>query len=201
MSSLQQNISFHPDSIIYNQLFQIIFIWRILCPQHSTHSTKHFMKKPQSKYLVCVNDKEHSETVLRYACVRAKVTGSAVQMINVIDPVEHHTLFSVADVIQEDRKKEARKLLRDLAAKAEEWTEIKPTTTLREGGLADEIIAAIEKDSSINLLLLGVSASGAKGKLLPQLTAAIGDCYHIPLTIVPGNLTEQEIEELNKDYR
>lgn len=154
-------------------------------------------QKAKLKFLVCVNEKEHSKTALKFACTRARVTGSEVKMIYVIDPVDYNTIFSVADVIKEDRKINAEKLLNDLEKEAYDWSGIKPEHVIREGGIVEEIVSTIHEDECIGLLVLGVAADGSKGGLLNHLTSEIGDKYHIPLVVVPGNLTNDKIKELS----
>ena len=152
----------------------------------------------QSKFLVCINEKEHSDTALHFACVKAKATDSHVVMLYVIDPVDYNTLFSVADLIKEERKQDAKKLLKQKANAVHKSEGIEPIGLVREGKITDEIISVLEDDPDISLLILGVASDGSssKGGLLQQLTSAIGDRFHIPLMLVPGNLTDQQIEAL-----
>lgn len=157
-------------------------------------------KKIKKTFLVCMNDKEHSKTALRFACAKAKVTNSNVEMLCVIDPVISNTFFSVADTIKEERIVEAQKFLSEMEEQAYEWSGIKPKSSVREGGIVDEITTRIEEDQSICLLFVGVAADGssAKGGLLGQMVTEIGDKYYIPLMVIPGNLTDKQIEELNR---
>jgi len=157
------------------------------------------MTKPKSKFLVCINEKEHSRTALRFASAKAKWGRNLVEMLYVIDPVDYNTIFSVADVIKEERKSEAQKLLSTLAKETNEWSGVTPSFLIREGRVVDEIISCIDEDHDISLLIVGAAPDGSttKGGMLTQLTNEIGDKYHIPLLVVPGNLTDQQIEELN----
>jgi len=151
------------------------------------------------KFLVCVNEKDHSRTALRYACIKAKWRKCAVEMLYVVDPLDYNTIFSVGDKIKKDRKEAAEELFEKLAIEAEQWSGVKPSGIVREGKIADVIVNTIEEDEDISLLVLGVAADGSSGKggLMPQLTNAVGDKYHVPILIVPGNLTDEEIEKLN----
>ena len=157
------------------------------------------MSKNKATYLVCVNEKEHSKIAVHFACVKAKATKSNVAMLYVIDPLDYNTLFSVADVIKEERRASASKLLDNMAKTAKKNTGIAPIGLIREGGIVDEVVASIQEDPSIKLLMLAAAEDGSSSKsgLLAQLTEDMGDRYHIPLLIVPGNLTEKEIEALN----
>ncbi len=153
----------------------------------------------RSTFLVCVNEKQHSETALRFACKKALQCNADVTMLYIINPMDYNTVFSVADVIKEDRRMQAEKLLKSLSKKVTLWSGRNAKTVIREGKIADEVINEIEANERINLLVLGVAADGSsgKGKLLPQLTNEIGDSYHVPLLVIPGNLTEEEIDALN----
>jgi len=155
------------------------------------------MTKP-STFLVCVNDKNHSYTALHFACKKANTTGSAVKLLCVVDPVDYNTIFSVADVIKDERIATAQDLLEEMAEKAKTWTNTPPFTMVKEGRIVDEIIAAIAEDTTIDLLIVAVAADGSSSKsgLLPTLTSATGHKFHIPLLIVPGNLSDEEIDQL-----
>lgn len=150
-------------------------------------------------FLVCVNEKSHSETALRFACAKAKQCNAKVKMLYIINPMDYNTLFSVADVIKEDRINDAKKFLDEIKEKASSWFSIVPTYRIREGKVMDEIIDEINDNTNVALLILGVAADGSssKGKLLSQLTNEIGNLYNVPLLIIPGSVTEEQIIVLN----
>ncbi len=153
----------------------------------------------KKRYLVCVNEKEHSKTALFYACTNAKNTASVVDMLYVIDPVDYNTIFSVADVIKEERRNDAIKLFEELQEKAEKWYGMKPNGVIREGIITEEVIKQINDDPNIVKLFLGVAKDGSSNKtnLLSQLTSEIGKEFFVPLIVVPGNLTKEQIMNLN----
>ena len=155
-------------------------------------------KKSTPLFLVCVNDTEHSRTALQFAAARAKATDGEVGMLSVVDPLDYNTIFSVADVIKEERFAEARKLLDDLAKVLRAEDGITPKKWVREGLIAEQVCAAIEEYNA-SFLVLGVAADGSsnKGGLLTALVEHIGKGYHVPLLVVPGNMTDKEIEALS----
>lgn len=153
-----------------------------------------------SKYLVCVNDKPHSQTALRYACAKAKLTGSGIVMLYVLNPVEHNTLFSVADVMKEEEKQEARRLLDKMSSEAFAISDIRPEGKVVEGTTSEVIINEIAGNKEISMLILGAASDGSsnKGRLYGALSGELGKKIHVPLLIVPGNLTHNQIEDLTK---
>ena len=151
-----------------------------------------------AKYLVCVDTGKESRVALRFACIKAQKRGGHVHVLHVMQPADVKTLFSVADKMREERLKEADKLLAILREEALSIAGIAIQTSIREGQAGDEIINTLMEDFDVNMLVLGVSQQGSKrGKLTSWLASQLGDKLLIPLMLVPGNLTDQQIEELS----
>ncbi len=149
------------------------------------------------KYLVCVDGSPQSRVALRFACLRARNVGGRVTLLSVNEPAEFQHWMAVEDVMQEERREEAEHLLQDLAAEVNEWAGVMPEFSVREGRIGDEILAAIESDPAISFLVVAASPPGEKhGKLISWLAGELAGRLHIPLVIVPGNLTDAELEEL-----
>ncbi len=151
----------------------------------------------KSKLLVCINDNTHSRVALHFACRKAHHTGCPVEMLYVIEPVEYQNFFPVADVIRAESRAQAESLLSRFAEEAYNYAGITPSLMVREGILEEEIVATIQEDHSINMLLLGTAPdSHSRNNLLPRLASQLGKTLQIPMLIIPGNLTEQQINEL-----
>ena len=74
---------------------------------------------------------------------------------------------------------------------------IRPSLLVREGLIEEEIIKLIEEDESINMLIVGTEQeTSVKSKIITAIVSQIGSKIHIPMTIIPGNLTDQEISLL-----
>jgi nucleotide-binding universal stress UspA family protein len=72
-----------------------------------------------------------------------------------------------------------------------------PELVVREGTPSDVILALIDEDPDIRILVLG-AATGAEGPgpLVALMAGKMAGTMHIPVTVVPGNLTESQIDEL-----
>lgn len=152
----------------------------------------------KAKFLVCVDAKDHSRVALRFACMKAQKTGSKVELIYVIDPADFNTFQAVAEQMEGQKREQAEALVNKLAEEAFSWAGLMPSIILRQGVVSEEIIKTVEDDGDINMLVLGAAPDGSstKNRILTTLTGQMGDKIHIPLLIVPGDLTDKQIMDL-----
>ncbi|HYC63577.1 MAG TPA: universal stress protein, partial [Reyranellaceae bacterium] len=84
------------------------------------------------------------------------------------------------------------------AESAVEMTGQPPAIHIREGVSREQLIKLINEDKSISVLVLGAaSGSGGPGPLVSALAGKFGSQLRIPLTIVPGALSEAEIDAIS----
>lgn len=150
-----------------------------------------------AKYLVCVDTGSEALVALRFACIKARKRGGQVAVLYVMPNADVRALPSIADKMRAERSAEAEKLLGVLREEALHFAEIAIDTIVREGSPGDEIIKYITEDVDTNMLVLGVPQGGKGGKLMNWLAGQLGHKLLIPLMLVPGNLTDQQIEELS----
>lgn len=150
-----------------------------------------------TKYLVCVDDREESKIALRLACMKANARGSEVCMLHVIQPADFQTLGTIAERMREERKQEGYALLNTLTEEVFSTYGIRASSVLREGSVGDEIIAAAHDDRDVNMVTLGIALQqSGRGKLVSWLASQLGSKLYVPLLMVPGNLTDQQLQSL-----
>lgn len=151
----------------------------------------------QTNYLVCVNSEEYSEAALHFTCYLAKKNNGSVILLHVIEPSDYLSIGMVADKIRQEKHEESQKLLNELAGKAKDKSGLMPMVIVREGLIEDEIIAAVEEDPTIRMLIVGVSGKNSKkSKTTQLLVSTIGSKINIPMLVVPGTFTIQQMEEV-----
>ena len=97
----------------------------------------------------------------------------------------------------EERREEAERILQNLAAEVQEFAGVRPILLVREGRRVDEILKLVEEDPSINILVLGAAPEGeGSNELVRKLSGELTKRLSIPLTIVPGNLTDAQLSRL-----
>ena len=149
-------------------------------------------------FLVVVDESPEMRNALRYACRRAKRTGGRVAMLYVMEPPEGQHWGAVMDLMRQEARQQAEEVVAKHAEIAVSMTGQPPTIHIREGKSRDELIKLVNEDRSISVLVLGGSSSNeGPGPLVTAFAGKLGSQLRIPLTIVPGRLTEAEIDAIS----
>jgi nucleotide-binding universal stress UspA family protein len=145
-------------------------------------------------FLVVVDESEEMKAALRFACRRALHTGGRVALFYALEPPEFQHWLGVERVMQEEARQHAEEMLQALAAKVQVDTGKMPILHLREGRRRDELLALIEEEPGISLLVLGIaSGRDGPGPLVSYLLSQ-GMPIRLPVTLVPGALGEAQID-------
>jgi nucleotide-binding universal stress UspA family protein len=148
-------------------------------------------------FLVVVDESEELKIALRYAARRAQHTGGRVALLYVIEPTELQHWGAVESLMKEERREEAEALLQKLAADVTAIAGTMPIIYIREGRRRDELLAMIDEEKSISVLVLAASiGSEGPGPLVSALTGKLASKLRIPVTIVPGSLDDAQIDAL-----
>ena len=147
-------------------------------------------------FLVVVDETEEMRVAMRYAALRAFHTGGSVALLSVIEPPGVQISQAVEERMAEERREAAEKLISTLAANVKRTCGAVPVVYIREGRRRDELFALINEEPSITVLVLAAGA-GQEGPG-PLITALIGRSgqLRVPITIVPGGLSDDQIAAL-----
>lgn len=148
-------------------------------------------------FLVVVDETEEMRNALRYACRRAQRTNGHVALLHVVEPVEFQHWLGVGKVIEEDARAQAELRMQTLANEVFAQTGSMPIIHIREGKLADQLLALLQEDASISLLVLATARGANPGPLVTFLLGHLGKRVKLPMTLVPGELTDAEIDLLS----
>ncbi len=150
------------------------------------------------KYLVVVDDSPEVDRAIYYASRRAARTGAGVIMLRVIETKDRNQQWlGVADIMKAEAHEEANAALDLASGRANGVAGITPERVIREGETAEEILKLIDEDEDIASLVLaaGISKDGP-GPLVTNIGKSAGE-FPIPLSIVPGHLSDEEIDALS----
>ena len=149
-------------------------------------------------FLVVADASEEMQVALRFACRRALRTGGRVALLCVLEPADFQHWMAVEDLMREEARSEGERLLQKLAAQVHELVGTIPVLYVREGKVADELFKLLEEEPKISILVLGANTgTRGPGPLVSALTSKMLGRLRIPVTLVPGNLTDEDIDAIS----
>jgi len=148
-------------------------------------------------FLVVVDDSPELGVALRYAALRARRTGGRVALLHVMEPPDRQHWMALESLMREEKRDEAEELVGRHADTVTALTGIVPVIHIREGLPADELLALIDEDPTISVLVLAAAVGDiGPGPLISALSSKLISRLRVPLTIVPGSLSDAQIDTL-----
>jgi len=148
------------------------------------------------KFLVVLDDSRECLNAMRYAALRAAHTGGGVQILSIIPPEEYQHWLGVADLMRAEARDRIEAHFEVFAKWMRTRQGIDPELVVREGEPVDEILAQIQDDAEVGVLVLGAGTDrSGPGPLVTQLTRNSGN-LPVPITIVPGGLSKERMEAI-----
>lgn len=151
------------------------------------------------KFLVIASEAPEARLAAFFAGRRARRSNARVALLTIIEPPEFGHWATVAETMRAEAEEKAETLLHEFAAEVKAQSGEDPDIFIREGEVVDEIRRLIDEDPLISILVLGASAEASgPGPLVSSLAknpAYLG-ARPIPVTIVPGAMTRDELRRL-----
>ncbi|HEY5211011.1 MAG TPA: universal stress protein [Stellaceae bacterium] len=148
-------------------------------------------------FLVVVDETAEMQVALRFACRRARHTGGRVALLHVIEPGDPQPFRQVAELMLAERRADAEALMRKLSSDALELSGQLPVVHLRDGFRAEQLLRLIAEEPAISILVLAAgTGSEGPGPLIGQLVGRLSGKLRVPITVVPGALSDAEIDIL-----
>ncbi|HKL46161.1 MAG TPA: universal stress protein [Roseovarius sp.] len=148
------------------------------------------------KFLVVLDDSRECLNAMRFAAMRAANTKAGVEVLAVIPPEEFNHWIGVGDIMREEARERIHAHFEVFAKWMRDKQGVDPELVIREGEPVSEIIAQVQDDPEIGILVLGAgTGKGGPGPLVTQLTKNSGT-LPIPVTIVPGDLSKERLETI-----
>ena len=161
--------------------------------KRTIHDEGHFRK-----FLVVVDETEECDRAITYAAYRAAATGGAIIMMVSIEPGSFQHWLGVQEIMLAEAHEAAQERLDEFKERVEAIVSVPVECVIREGKIAEQIQSLIDEDEDIGILVLA-AAVGSKegpGPLVSSISSQAGKAFPIPVTIVPGNLSDEDIQAL-----
>ncbi len=144
------------------------------------------------KFLVVIDETAECDRALTFAAYRVKRTGGTVVLMSVVQKPEFIGL-GVEDVLRAEAVEEAERNLDARLARLRDIGDVRSESVIREGEAAEEIERVIDQDRDIAILVLAASTLGEGPGPLVMHFAGRANALPIPLTVVPGRMSDEEI--------
>jgi len=150
------------------------------------------------KFLVIIDETAECDRAVYYASRRASRIGASVVMLFVIELQDRNQQWlGVADIMRAEAHEEANAAIERFAARANGIAGLTPERVVREGERAQEILNLIDEDEDIAVLILAAgTGKEGPGPLVANIGKTAGT-YPIPVAIVPGHLTDEELDAMS----
>jgi nucleotide-binding universal stress UspA family protein len=149
------------------------------------------------KFMVVIDKTPECLRAVHFASRRAARTGASMVMLAVVDPPDNFEWIGVGEAMIEEAREESEKRLEAAAKEARDAAGVEPEQIIRVGDRAQAIFALIDEDEDISFLVLAAGSSkDGPGPLVSTLAGKAASTFPIPIVIVPGGLTDEEIDAL-----
>jgi len=145
------------------------------------------------KFLAVVDATPECDRAVYYAARRAEHTGGVLVLLYVIEPAQFSSFLGVENIMRAEAMDAAEETLAKFVARVRSIPAADPELAIREGMQTDEILKLINDDPDIAVLVLATgTGSEGPGPLVSSIAKA-GSTFPIPVTIVPGTLSDGDI--------
>lgn len=150
------------------------------------------------KCLVIVDDTAEWDRAVYYASRWAIRAGGGVVMLRIIEPEQQsQEWLGVADIMRAEAQEAAEAALDRAAGRANGIAAITPERVIREGEPTAQILDVIDKDVDISMLVLAANPGPEGPGPLVSTMAQVAGSFPIPVVIVPGDLSDSDIDGLS----
>src|ERR1700712_3785545 len=146
------------------------------------------------KFLVVIDKTPECRVALRSPPRRAHPTSGLVPLMCAATPPDFQQWRGVEEIMRDEAHAEAEAMLHEAAKVVNDLSGILPELVIPYGRTTECLPALLKEDKDISILVL---ASGAGKEGPGPMVSMFGTAVQaIPVTIVPGNFTEEEIDAL-----
>src|ERR1700738_5377813 len=164
----------------------------------NTHTRRSHEPGHKPKCLVIVDDTAEWDRAVYYASRWSIRVDGGVVMLRIIETEDQNQQWLGVAHIMRAQAHEAGVGAADRAARrANGIAAITPERVIREGDPTEQILDVIDKDVDIALLVLAANPGPeGPGPIITTMANAVGS-FPIPVTIVSGDLSDEDIDALS----
>lgn len=147
-------------------------------------------------YLVIMDETEEARIALRFAARRAVKTDGSVHVLALVPQQDFVAFAGVQATIEEEARDRAEMLAASAAGSLMSESGQLPVIAVRQGDGEKVIREYLAEHPEVAALVLGSANEGGPGPLVTHFTQVSGS-LPCPVFIVPGGLSEEDIDRLS----
>ena len=149
-------------------------------------------------FLVVLDDSSEIMNALRYAAQRSAINNGRVALLYTFETLEFSHWKPVEDIAEVESRKEAESKIKEFENFVLKFTTKNPKKYIMKGDRIECIINFLNANKFITNFVLAASAKeSGSDPLISAFTGKQRSKISVPMTIIPPNLTEEEIDKLS----
>lgn len=148
-------------------------------------------------YFVIIDETEEALVALRFASRRAAKTGGAVHLLALVPPQPFNAFAGVQATIEEEARARAESLAAAAAGSILSESGQMPVISVKQGESTKVVNEYLAGHPEVAALVLGAAKEGGPGPLVSHFTGAGAGQLPCPVFVVPGSLSEEDIDRLS----
>ena len=158
------------------------------------------MPQEQKRTFLCVVDgSPEVRQAIYYTARRAKKVGANIMLLGIVAPASGGSEMmwgNVKNLVDGENHTDINHAIDDFSHYIENIVGHPPIKIIEEGIPTDTIKKTLKTHPEIRILVLGISSGENPGPLIKELTSG-KTRLHIPITLVPADISIEEIEMLS----
>ena len=149
------------------------------------------------KILVVIDETPECQRAVLFAARRAKRLGVSIVMLSIFEPEEQQPWRGVGSLFQAEAEAEANAQMDVSEALIRQETGQTSERVIRSGKPAEQVLKLIEDDEDISVLVLAAgTGKEGPGPLVSLISNRFSASFPVPITIVPGGLSDADFEAI-----
>ncbi|MFD1797028.1 universal stress protein [Paracoccus aurantiacus] len=148
------------------------------------------------KFLVLLDESPECQNAMRFAAMRAARTQGGVVVLSIIPPEAIQHGIGVAELMRQEAEDRITSQYQVFAHWMRDSQGVDPELVIREGDPSAQLLAHLESDAEIGVLVLG--AAPGKGGPGPIISRILRDLSGLPcaITLIPAELSRDRLEAI-----
>ena len=148
-------------------------------------------------YLVVIDDSPEARVALRFAARRAAKTEGRVEVLAVVEPQDFVQLGGVHAAFEQEQRMRIEGIVSSSVGEILDESGVEASVVVRQGEPVKAVREHIGKRADVAALVLGAAPSGDPGPLVGHFTGNDAGKLPCPVMIIPGSLSDDELERLS----